>query len=275
MEQQDGAGGVATAAKDQAAQVGGTAAQAGGQVARTTKDQAANVVGEATQQARDLLGEARTQVGDQVGAQKGRAVGGLRSLGDELRQLADEGNGLGGEVARQASTRAHGLADHLDRHEPGELVDQVRTYARRHPVAFLTGAAVLGVLAGRLTRNLASDDSGPQELTGGSPSLAISGSPVDYAGPAANPPQGANGASGEFSSGYAPVYEQPISGQPIFDESVDEQPLYDQPLSEEPVHRQPGYAPAGGIRAAGEPEPAFRPASGYESSTEDPAWRNP
>src|ERR1700710_2440991 len=99
MEQQDGAGGVATAAKDQAAQVGGTAAQAGGQVARTTKDQAANVVGEATQQARDLLGEARTQVGDQVGAQKGRAVGGLRSLGDELRQLADEGNGLGGEVA--------------------------------------------------------------------------------------------------------------------------------------------------------------------------------
>jgi hypothetical protein len=188
MEQQNGAGGVATAAKDQAGQVGQSAAQAGGQVAQTTKEQAANVVGEAKQQARDLVGEARTQVGDQAGQQKGRAVEGLRSLAGELDDMAQQGgqSGLATEVAKQVASRAHGLADHLDRHEPAELLDQVRSYARRRPVVFLAGAAVLGVLAGRLTRNLASgDDDGPAALPGGSGQQALTtgsgyGTPAAY-----------------------------------------------------------------------------------------------
>jgi hypothetical protein len=286
MEQQDGAGGVATAAKDQAAQVGQTATQAGGQVARTTKDQAANVVGEATQQARDLIGEARTQVGDQAGAQKGRAVEGLRSVGDELHQMAAQSDrsGLATEVARQAATRAHGLADHLDRHEPTELLDQVRAYARRRPVVFLTGAAVLGVLAGRLTRNLASDDSGPQALTGGSATPArVAGYEQDYlatdAGTPAYPAESVSSTSGPYGSGHEPVFGQPAYGPPAY-----EQPVYKQPANEEPV--QPGYAqPGGGFRPVGEPDPAHRPAPGYDpgarprpgyqDEADDPAWRNP
>ena len=120
MEQKDGAGGVGTVATEQAGQVGQTAAQAGGQVAQTTMEQATNVVGEAKQQGRDLVWEARTQVSAQAGTQKARAVDGLRSLGDELQQMAGQGgqSGIAAEVARQAATRAHGLADHLDRHEP-------------------------------------------------------------------------------------------------------------------------------------------------------------
>jgi hypothetical protein len=146
------------------------------EVAQTTKDQATNVVGEAKQQGRDLVWEARTQVGEQAGTQKARAVGGLRSLGDELQQMAGQGgqSGIAAEVARQAATRAHGLADHLDRHEPSDLLDQVRTYARRRPVVFLAGAAVLSVLAGRLTRNLASDGSGSRA---GSESTALAATP--------------------------------------------------------------------------------------------------
>jgi hypothetical protein len=275
MKQQNGAGagGVATAAKDQAAQVGQTATEAGGQVARTTKDQAANVVGEATQRARDLIGEARTQVGDQAGAQKGRAVEGLRTLGDELRQMADrgEGSGLATEVARQAASRAHGLADHLDRHEPAELIDQVRSYARRRPAVFLTGAAVLGVLAGRLTRNLTSDDSSPPALTSGSSTPTL-------------PP--ANGTS-RYDAGRAPGYDQPDYDQPDYDQPDYDQPDYDQPSYEQPGYNQPGYnQPAGGFRSVvDEPDPAYQPAPdyatgvrpqpGYEGETDDPAWRNP
>jgi hypothetical protein len=279
MEQQDGAGGVATAAKDQAAQVGQTATQAGGQVARTTKDQAANVVGEATQQARDLIGEARTQVGDQADAQKVRAVEGLRSLGDELHQMADQSgrSGLATEVARQAATRAHGLADHLDRYDPTELLDQVRAYARRRPAVFLTGAAVLGVLAGRLTRNLASDDSRPQALTGGSASAALppaAGNEPDYLATDAGPPgyltESPSTDSGLYGSGHAP----PVYGEPA----------YEEPAYEEPV--RPGYAqPAGGFSPVVEPDPAYqpppgddrgaRPQPGYDGGADDPAWRNP
>lgn len=164
MEQQDGATGattgVATVAKDQASDVGRTAADAGGQVAQTTKEQAQNVVGEAKAHARDLVGEARTQVRDQAGTQKGRAVEQLRTLGSELQQMGQqEGqSGIASEVARQIADRTHGLADYLDRHEPADLLDELRRYARRRPVVFLTSAAIAGVLAGRLTRNLASND---------------------------------------------------------------------------------------------------------------------
>ena len=84
MDQEHGASGVATAAKDQAGQVGQTAAQAGGEVAQTGKEQLQNVASEAKLQARDLVGEARSQVRDQAGTQKGRAVDGLRNLADEL-----------------------------------------------------------------------------------------------------------------------------------------------------------------------------------------------
>ncbi|MFL6127861.1 MAG: hypothetical protein ACJ73E_02200 [Mycobacteriales bacterium] len=144
-------------AKEQAGRVGQAATQAGGQVAQTTKEQAQNVVGEARQQARDLAGEARGQLRDQAGTQRDRAVQGLRSLSDELDQMAYQGgqSGIATEVARQLSTRTRDLAGHLERHEPSDLVEQVRAYARRRPVVFLTGAALAGVVAGRLTRSLA------------------------------------------------------------------------------------------------------------------------
>ena len=303
MEQEHGASGVATAAKDQAGQVGQTAAQAGGEVAQTGKEQVQNVASEAKQQARDLVGEARGQVRDQAGTQKGRAVDGLRNLADELNQMAQQSgqSGIATEVARQAAQRAHGLADHLDRHEPGELLDQVRAYARRRPVAFLTGAAVLGVLAGRMTRSLASsgDGSDTRQLTGATTqqlpaarSYPVTGYPADYAtGSAAYPasagagygepgyPAGTAGAAGGYEpgvdlgyetgrdSGYEPGYG---SGQPGYGSG------------------EAGYG-SGGFRPTGEPaypgesgsgyttgdEPGTRPPRGYEGGAEDPTWRTP
>ncbi|HEY6746233.1 MAG TPA: hypothetical protein VI357_11010 [Mycobacteriales bacterium] len=291
MEQQDGAGGVATAAKDQAGQVGQTAAQAGGQVAQTTKEQAANVVGEAKQQARDLVGEARTQVSSQAGQQKGRAVDSIRALAGELDDMAQQSgqSGIATEVARQVASRAHGLADHLDRHEPTELLDQVRSYARRRPVAFLTGAAVLGVLAGRLTRNLASsDDSGPGALRGGSRPQALTGG-SEYGSPAyrqyeaiepastypvAGTESGTGGYQPEYSGGfregggYAGGYDQG-AGQTT-------DPAF-------PAAPDTGYqAPGTGYQAAPEtayPAPGFdepTPGSTHQAGTDTPdrEWRN-
>lgn len=280
MEQQNGAGGVATAAKDQAGQVGQTAAAAGGQVAQTTKEQAANVVGEAKQQARDLVGEARTQAGDQAGQQKGRAVEGIRSLAGELDDMAQQGgqSGLATEVAKQVASRAHGLADHLDRHEPAELLDQVRAYARRRPVAFLAGAAVLGVLAGRMTRNLASsDDDGPAALPSGSGPRAQSltgdagyGTPAASRGYDAIEPvpayPGAGfetvGADPALTTGYEPDYSGGFRGAP----ETGYEPAY-----------EPGYQAA--------PDTEYRPATEFDAPApgsthqaelpaEDREWRN-
>ena len=158
-------------AKEQAGRVGQRATEAGGQVAQTTKDQAQQVVGEVKQQARDLVGEARAQVRDQAGSQRDRAVQGLRTLSDELDQMAYQGgqSGLATEVARQVSSRIRDLAGNLERHEPSDLLEQVRAYARRRPVVFLAGAALAGVAAGRLTKSLAAGapDTGSRALTSG------------------------------------------------------------------------------------------------------------
>ncbi|MEU5670335.1 hypothetical protein ABZ749_08180 [Micromonospora sp. NPDC047753] len=150
--------------RDQARQVGSEAAQAGGAVAQTAKEQGTEVGREAARQARNLYGEARSQLASQTGEQQRRAAGGLRSLADEMRSMAEQGGQAGpvSELARQAADRVHGVAGWLEEREPGDLITEVRDYARRNPGTFLVGAAVLGVLAGRLTRgtSAAGDDSG-------------------------------------------------------------------------------------------------------------------
>ncbi|MEV1332409.1 hypothetical protein AB0J20_22875 [Micromonospora costi] len=150
--------------REQARQVGSEAAHAGGAVAETAKEQGREVGREAARQARNLYGEARTQLAGQAGEQQRRAAGGLRSLADEMRTMAEQGGQSGpvSELARQAADRVHGVAGWLEAREPGDLVTEARDYARRNPGTFLVGAAVLGVLAGRLTRNLSASggDSG-------------------------------------------------------------------------------------------------------------------
>jgi len=152
-----GAGSTTDTAKDQAAQVGQTAKEKGSEVAGTAADQAKNVAGEAKTQARNLLDETQSQVREQAGTQKERATTGLRSLGDELRSMADgksdsEQSGMASDLARQASEKVHGLAGWLESHEPAELLDELRNLARRKPGSFLLGAAAAGAVAGRLTR---------------------------------------------------------------------------------------------------------------------------
>ncbi|MEK8109635.1 hypothetical protein NKG94_44550 [Micromonospora sp. M12] len=80
-----------------------------------------------------------------------------------MRSMAEQGGQAGPvtELARQAADRVHGVAGWLEERDPGDMLNEVRDYARRNPGTFLVGAAVLGVLAGRLTRGIsaASDDS--------------------------------------------------------------------------------------------------------------------
>ncbi|MEV1145743.1 hypothetical protein [Micromonospora sp. NPDC049799] len=154
--------------RDQARHVGSEAKQAGGAVAETAKEQGREVVGETRRQARNLYGEARNQLASQTGEQQRRAAGGLRSLADEMRSMAQSSGQSGpvAELAHQAAERVHGVAGWLEEREPGDLVNEVRDYARRNPGTFLVGAAVLGVLAGRLTKNIAATNDSGQHAYG-------------------------------------------------------------------------------------------------------------
>lgn len=120
------------------------------------KEEASKVAGEAKQQVRDLTGQTRDELASQARQQKDRAVGGLRTLSDELRSMAGstERSGMAGDLAQEAARRTGDLAGWLDSREPGELIDEVRTFARQRPGLFLALAAGAGVLAGRLTRGM-------------------------------------------------------------------------------------------------------------------------
>ena len=83
------------------------------------------------------------------------------SVGSELEEMADRGGqgGLASEVARQASGRIVTMASQIEGREPADLLDELRSVARRRPAVFLVGAVTAGVVAGRLTRGVKDDSS--------------------------------------------------------------------------------------------------------------------
>jgi hypothetical protein len=176
------AGGSATdVARDEAANVGQHAREAGGQVAQTAAEQARQVAAESGRQARGLLAEAQGQARDQAAAQKQKATQRLHDVADELGQLAANGgqSGMATEFARQAASRLHNAASWLDAREPAQLLEEARNFARRRPGAFLLGAAVAGLAAGRLTRGLAASS---DEITDGNGAAGNTRQPATAAG---------------------------------------------------------------------------------------------
>jgi hypothetical protein len=192
-------------ARDEAADVGRTTAEAGRHVAETARDQAGQVAGEAKRQARDLIGEARGQVTEQARNGQHKAAEGLDALAGELRQMADRSDqsGPASELARQAADKAADFAEWLNRREPGDLIEEVRGFARRRPGVFLLGAAFAGVLAGRLTRGVV--DANRQDDS----ALPVPRTAYDQPYPTPTPPAGPLGTPG---SGMAPA--EPYTGPP-------------------------------------------------------------
>ena len=73
-----------------------------------------------------------------------------------MAEMAAKGgrSGLATQMAQEAAERVRGAASWLDRREPGDLLDGVRDFARRHPGQFLVGAAVAGVVAESFTSTM-------------------------------------------------------------------------------------------------------------------------
>jgi hypothetical protein len=226
-------------ARDEAANVGNSAREAGSHVAQSATDQARQVVSETGAQARDLLGEAKGQVWHQAATQQHKAAQQLRAVADELSEMALKGgqSGLATQVTEEAAERVRGVASWLDRREPGDLLDGVRGFARRHPGQFLVGAAVAGVVAGRLTRGL-TGAAGPD----GQSRPYSPGEPQPYT---AREPQP-----------YPPSEPQPrtVSGLPLGDDA----PTMADPVPPLPGERVPGSAAGGAAtrRPAGSDYPS-------------------
>lgn len=145
-------------AKDQAGNVASTAKQAGSQVASTAADQAKQVTQETKRQAQDLVQQGRQQLQQQARTGQQKAGQGLNDIAQQLRLMVQGGgetpSGPAADLVSQAGDKVEQLASWISDREPGDLVVELRNFARRKPGVFLLGAAVAGVVAGRLTTGM-------------------------------------------------------------------------------------------------------------------------
>lgn len=139
---------------------------------------------------------------------------GLRSIGNELQQMArsSEQQGVASDIVGQAASRTQSVARWLDERDPGSLLQEVKSYARRNPGTFIAAAALTGVLAGRLTRALASGGDDNSSGTTGSDTTRSGTSTTDSGYSGVRTPStlgtgaaaGAPGTAVPASDAYAP-----------------------------------------------------------------------
>ena len=224
-------------AKGEAANVKDTALDAGKNVAGTAKQEAANVAAEAGQQARSLLGTATSELRSQAGTQQGRLASTLKSYADELHGLVDGTPQSGGALtglAQQAAEKGSEIARWLEDREPADVLEEVRGFARRRPVAFLGLCALAGVLAGRVTRgavaaNTSVDSSTPARALTDRSSADGSATGADFSA----------ARVGGFEAVPAPGYETGTSTYGGYtDQPAADQPYADQPYADQPYRDQ-------------------------------------
>jgi len=212
------------AAKEEASKVAGQAAGAAQNVVQTAKLEAGNVASEAKYSAQDLLHQAKTGLTGQAGAQQQKAADGIRTISSQLHTMANapEQQGFASDLIRQAAERTSSVASWIEGREPADLLDEVKSFARRKPGTFLLLAAGAGVLAGRLARGLQAGTPGQETA------VAIPPRPVQ-------PPATEAAAA-------------PRAGAPFYEESVTAPAAYG-----ETIYGEPGRPAFSGTEAGGVP----------------------
>ena len=133
-------------------------------------EEAKQVASDVREQARGLLTETRTQVEDQSRTQRDRLVETMRTFSDDLDGMAEQRSGLASDAAREVANRVRSFGQQLDGREPTELLDDLRSFARRRPGMFLAGSVIAGVVVGRFlrgAREAAQDERSHALLDGG------------------------------------------------------------------------------------------------------------
>jgi hypothetical protein len=207
--------GTADVVKDQASDLSHSSLQAGKHVAEVAREQASGVAAEAGRQGRDLLQQAQDQLGEQAAQGQQRLAKQLLSLSDELRTMADASSqgGMAAGLAHQAASRLRDAGQWLDDRKPGQVTDDMQSFARRRPAVFLALAAGAGLVAGRVTRGLkdaTNENSAPAAAPAATQGIGRQwAQPRD---PASYPPPTGAGVSDQTAGLSAPASGLPPTG---------------------------------------------------------------
>jgi hypothetical protein len=197
--------------KDQAADLSHSSIQTGKHVAGVAREQASGVAAEAGRQGRDLLHQAQGQLEEQAAQGQQRLANQLLSLSDELRSMAGAPGqgGMAADLASQAASRVRTAGQWLEDRKPGQVAEEMQSFARRRPAVFLALAVGAGLVAGRLTRGLKDANSDDSAAAAPAATQGLSGQQARPSDMASYPPAAAAGASDQ-----TPGLSVPASGLP-------------------------------------------------------------
>lgn len=225
-------------AKGEAGNIKDTAAGAASDVKDVAKGEVSNVASEAKYQARNLMDQTRSQLRGQVGNQQSQLASRLNSWASELGSMASKSDDSGPmtDLAQEASRRVGEFSHWLDNHEPSDLLDEVKRFARRRPGTFLALAAAAGVVAGRVTRGAVAANTSVDSDRDATPARAYDSGAYDRGGY----DSGLSGGGAYGARGYEPRYGE-VAGETSY---------------------QGGGMPTPGQYAGGTAAPGEYPASG-------------
>jgi vacuolar-type H+-ATPase subunit H len=176
---------VAGQASDEASNVASVAAERGGEIVRTAKEDAREIAGtvlarasevteQVTSQGRSLVEETRSQLQGQARAGTERIAGSLRQYGEQAQALAEgrpqdapqltEYAWKAADTCYGVADRVYALADDIEQRGFGGVLEDVQTFARRRPGAFLLGAVAVGFGIGRLVKANSEDEDEADEV---------------------------------------------------------------------------------------------------------------
>lgn len=148
---------VAQQAREAGQQVVSEARDAAGQVAAQAKDAGAQMAGDARRAANEQVDRRSTMAGERVGL-----------AAEDARDIAQHLRGRGREaparIADQAADRMERFARYLQDADADRIMGDIKHVGRTHPAAVVAGAAVVGVLVGRVVK--AADPDGSSAASG-------------------------------------------------------------------------------------------------------------
>jgi hypothetical protein len=126
------------------------------QVSGIIAEQGSQMGGEFSSVATHLVDDARAQLREGADTQLGQLADGLDQLYRQTRALAqgriDEAGHLV-EYVQEAADWLGGFSERIHKGGLDGIAEDIRHFARRRPIAFLTGSTAAGVAVGRVVRN--------------------------------------------------------------------------------------------------------------------------
>lgn len=149
--------------KDQAVQKGQAAVEQGKQVASQALEQGKQAASQALEQGKEAAGQAldqaREQIVTQLDTRKDTLAttleGAVQALHSTSQQFRDQNIPYVGEYAETFASQVEKASDYLRGKDVTELARDAEKFARANPIAFVSGAFVLGIALARFLKSSA------------------------------------------------------------------------------------------------------------------------